>query len=93
MLHLKHPTRLLFQEKVNGPIEKEHQENNIFSYSDYTLLDTREYKNINVLWTEYKNALGMCKPIPAEMEPSNNLNPQAHIHICRLTTIKGNISI
>ena len=54
-------------------IKNYHADNNIFSFVDYTLLDTRrEYKECN----EINKAIIRCQPIPAEIEqPHNSSNP------------------
>ena len=47
-------------------IKSHHADNNIFSFVDYTLLDTRrEYKDCS----EINKAISRCQPIPAEIEP------------------------
>ena len=60
------------REKKMELIRQEHAKNNIFSYVDYTLLDTRrEYKNINAQNALLTYAISECNPIPAEIEPVN----------------------
>ena len=50
-------------------IKSFHADNNIFSFADYTLLDTRrDYKDCN----EINKAISNCQPIPAEIEPLHN---------------------
>ena len=52
-------------------IKTHHSNNNIFSFIDYNLLDTRrEYKD----FPEISKSINNCQPIPAEIERSDNLS-------------------